>query len=63
VFPTEDEIAQRAFELFFYERDPDRSLNDYWRWAERELLDRAACQALRPTLRDLPPPRPRHNRT
>lgn len=46
LFPTEDEIALRAYELFLLERNPRRVLADYWRIAEDELLERAARKAL-----------------
>lgn len=47
VFPTFDEIAERAYELFVAEgRRVDRVF-DCWRQAENELLDRAARRVLR----------------
>jgi hypothetical protein len=46
VFPTEDEVALRAYELFLLERNPRKVLANYWRIAEDELLERAARRAL-----------------
>jgi hypothetical protein len=49
MFPTADEIAERAYQLFAAEKsrvddtaDYWRRLEDCWRRAENELLDRAA---------------------
>ena len=39
-FPSEDEIASRAFELFFQERAAPRPFTEYRRQAETELLER-----------------------
>ena len=46
-FPSEDEIAARALELFFRDRDAPQAFADCWRAAEDELLDRAARQAIK----------------
>lgn len=40
-YPTEHEISERAFELFFQERDAPKMFGEYWRRAEGELLERA----------------------
>jgi hypothetical protein len=55
VFPTEAEIAQRAYELCFVDRRPCDDHRGYLDVAEQELLDRGARRALR--LAD-PPRRP-----
>jgi hypothetical protein len=46
-FPSDEEIAERAYELSFLEREADRPSN-YLDAAEEELLDRAAKRALLP---------------
>ena len=56
IFPTEDQIAIRAYELYLLDRDPNRAIADYWRPAETELLDRAARKAL--GVPDLKPKKP-----
>ena len=48
VFPTDEEIAERAYELCFVLRDPSGDLLNYVEVAEDELLDRAAKRALVP---------------
>jgi hypothetical protein len=53
VFPSDEEVAQRAFELCFRDRAADGQ-GDYLRMAEQELLNRAARRALRRWSR-LPP--------
>jgi hypothetical protein len=45
LFPTDDEIAERAYELCFLVRDSDEP-RSYVDAAEAELLDRAARRAL-----------------
>ena len=40
-YPAEHEISERAFELFFRERDAPKMFGEYWRRAEGELLERA----------------------
>jgi hypothetical protein len=45
-YPTDDEIAQRVYELFLERAWTDRS-PDYWTLAETELLDRAARRVVR----------------
>jgi len=42
LFPTEAEIANRAYELFVADPRRDEHATDYWRRAEDELLDCAA---------------------
>jgi len=46
VYPTDDEIAQRAYEML-RERTTAPSVV-YWKLAEAELLERAAARAIRP---------------
>jgi hypothetical protein len=45
LFPSDEEIAERAYELSFLERDADQPENCLDA-AEAELLDRAAKRAL-----------------
>jgi hypothetical protein len=40
-YPTDDEIAQRVYEMFL-ERNWTSGSPDFWSIAEAELLDRAA---------------------
>jgi hypothetical protein len=40
-FPSDREISERAFDLFFQERDAPGVFDDYRRRAEAELLERA----------------------
>ena len=47
LYPTEHEIAQRAFELCFVVRRPCIDPLGYLHLAEQELLDRGARRALR----------------
>jgi hypothetical protein len=47
VFPTEAEIAQRAYELCFVARRLCVDHRGYLHLAEQELLDRGARRALR----------------
>ena len=49
VFPTEAEIAQRAYELCFVARRLCVDHRGYLHLAEQELLDRGARRALRNT--------------
>ena len=42
VFPTLDEIADRAYQLFVAEGKRADRVTEYWRRAEDELLARAA---------------------
>jgi hypothetical protein len=46
-FPSTDEIASRAHELFIGNGRHMNRINEYWEQAEQELLDRAARRALR----------------
>jgi hypothetical protein len=55
LFPTEAEIAQRAYELCFVARRLSVDHRGYLDLAEQELLDRGARRALR---RANPPRRP-----
>ena len=41
-FPTTDEIAARAHELFVAGGRQIRRISDHWRQAEHDLLDKAA---------------------
>jgi hypothetical protein len=45
-YPTDEEIAQRVYEMFLERTWPSGS-PDYWNIAESELLDRAARRILR----------------
>ena len=56
VYPTEDEIAQRAYEML-QERTTAPCIVNYWKLAEAELLERAAARAVRPV-----PARPRRRK-
>lgn len=47
VFPTFDEIAWRAHEIFTSQAGRSLSIFECWRLAEDELLDQAASRALR----------------
>jgi hypothetical protein len=47
VFPTEAEIAQRAYELCFVNRRLCVDHHGYLQLAEQELLDRGARRAMR----------------
>jgi hypothetical protein len=47
VFPTDDEIAERAYEILRAEGNRLDRLRECWRRAEQELLDRAASRVLR----------------
>jgi hypothetical protein len=40
-YPTEQDISQRAFDMFFAEREAPKVFDEYWRRAENELLERA----------------------
>ena len=40
-YPSDDEVAQFAFELFFRERAAPREYAEYRRLAETELLERS----------------------
>lgn len=46
-FPTFDEIARRAYELFVADGKRIDRVFDCWERAEDELLDRAARRAIR----------------
>ena len=46
-FPTFDEIARRAHELFVAEGRPIDRVFECWSRAESELLDRAARRVIR----------------
>jgi hypothetical protein len=46
VFPTSDEIAERAYELLVADGKRAVRAFEYWRRAEDELLDAAATRAL-----------------
>jgi hypothetical protein len=48
-FPTANEIASRAHDLFVAEGRRVTRIFEYWERAEQELLNRAARQALRRT--------------
>ena len=46
VFPSSDDIAARAHELFVVEGRRITCIPEYWRAAEAELLDRAVRRVL-----------------
>jgi hypothetical protein len=46
-FPSEDDIAQRAFDLCFVARTPCPDRVGYLQAAEQELLDRSADRTVR----------------
>jgi hypothetical protein len=48
LFPSDEDIAERAYELCFVLRDPLEEPLSYVDVAEDELLDRAARRALVP---------------
>ena len=48
-FPTDEEIAERAYELCFVLRDHIQEPLNYVDVAEEELLDRAATRAVMPS--------------
>jgi hypothetical protein len=48
LFPTSDEIFDRAREMSSQERTWGREYTRYWREAEDDLLDRAARRVIRP---------------
>ena len=45
VFPTDEEIAERCFQMMI-RRESD-AITDFWRRAEAELLERAARRVVR----------------
>lgn len=45
-FPSDDEIAMRAYEMFLERLWSDASRGDIWYEAETDLLDRAARRVL-----------------
>jgi DUF2934 family protein len=47
VFPTFEEIAELAYQLFLANGRHVERVFDYWQEAENELLDRAAGRVLR----------------
>lgn len=47
VFPTFDEIAWRAHEIFTSEAGRSLTIFECWRRAEDELLERAAARVVR----------------
>jgi hypothetical protein len=50
VYPTPDEIAQRAYEMLLDRLSTPCGMVDCWRLAEAELLERAAARATRPAV-------------
>lgn len=46
-YPTSDEIAARAHELFISSGRSLKDLREHWRAAEQELLERSALRAVR----------------
>jgi hypothetical protein len=55
-FPSDDEIAMRAYEMFLERLWSDASRRDIWYEAETELLDRAARRLLKEHKADHDPP-------
>lgn len=51
IFPTADEIAARAHELFVSGGRRLIDIPEHWRAAEQELLDRAARRVIPPRSR------------
>jgi hypothetical protein len=49
-FPSDDEIAERAYQMFLERASTALGSAGYWRLAEAELLEKAVRQVLR--LRD-----------
>ena len=47
VVPTDDEIAERAYEMLLGRLSSPLGITEYWRLAEAELLERAASRAIR----------------
>jgi hypothetical protein len=47
VYPTDDEIAERAYQMLLDRLSAPLVITDYWRLAETELLERAATRAIR----------------
>jgi DUF2934 family protein len=47
IFPTFDEIAERAYQLFVADGKRVERVFDHWQRAEDELLDRAARRVIR----------------
>jgi hypothetical protein len=50
IFPTDDEIADRAYEMIVTGASAPTAVVDYWKLAEAELLERAAARAIRPLI-------------
>ena len=48
IYPTDDEIAQRAYEMLLDRLSAPLVITDYWKLAEAELLERAVARAIRP---------------
>lgn len=48
-YPSDHEISERAFDMFFEQRDVPGAFGDCWRRAEAELLERAYHTVLRRT--------------
>jgi hypothetical protein len=55
-YPSDDDVSQRAIELFFQERTAPREYAEYRRRAETELLERS-FKKIDSTLRERRPPR------
>jgi hypothetical protein len=55
IYPSDDEIAERAFELYLTARERHVNASDHWLRAEEELLNLAALKAVRPHAK---PPKP-----
>ena len=46
IYPTADEIAERAYEMLRERGSKTFGAADYWRIAEAELLERGASKAI-----------------
>ena len=46
VYPTDEEIAERAYEMFLARVSSTFGVADYWTAAQTELLERAAARAI-----------------
>ena len=51
LFPTPEEIAERALEMCSQKHEPGRDAVRYWQEAEDELLERAAGRVVKSSAR------------
>jgi hypothetical protein len=54
VYPTDDEIAERAYQMLLDRLSAPMGITEYWKLAETELLERAATRAIRPVAASRP---------